>query len=789
MIETLAFVVSWLAGLLLQEDVRLPPAALLIGAGGGVLGLLLGRRWPAARRAFLVILGLSLGAGRLWLAQPRFDATSLSTYNDRGPVTVRGVVAERPDILGSDQTLRVSASHIAGDGFDLDVNGVVQVWLPAGPRYRYGDELILAGELQTPARRPASDYHATLARQGVYSVMYRPAVRWVAGGRGAWLSTQLYAFKDHLLRIIADILPAPQSGLLAAMLLGDASGIPSRLMNAFRATGTSHIIVISGWNIAMLAGLVTAVCRPLWGRRPALWLSLIAVVVYAALVGFEPPTLRAAIMGGLSLLALLAGRQTLALNSLALATVLMTAFRPYVLWDLGFQLSCGATLGLILYHPPLHAGTQALLRRLGLAGRSRLARLLDDVVLTTLAAQVLVLPVLIYRLRQLPLLMLPANLLILPSQGALLGLGALATLGGLVWLPLGRLLGWLAWPLLTGMVAVVEWLARWPAANISLPALSPAALLLYYGLMALLAVYLSWPADRRRQVWLRARRAMPAGVSLAMPALAVILTWAAALSQPDGQLHVYVLDVGQGDAIFIQTPSGRQVLLDGGPDGPTLLAELGRHMPFWDRRLDVILASHDDADHVTGLFAALERYRVDVALDPGFVANSDISKSWARSVADAGARRVTATAGTALVFSDGVRIDVLHPPADAGDSLQGNEGSLVARLTYGQVSILLAGDLERAGEQALLASGRPLASAVLKVAHHGSAGGSSAELLDAVRPALAVISVGAGNRFGHPAVATLHRFEDRGIPVWRTDQRGSIELISNGARLWARSRR
>jgi len=446
-------------------------------------------------------------------------------------------------------------------------------------------------------------------------------------------------------------------------------------------------------------------------------------------------------------------------------------------------------LGLILFQPPLRRAAYAFLSRLGLAGRLWLTQALTDVILVTASAQIFVIPILVYRLKELSLITLPANCLVLPAQAPQLILGALTALGGLIWLPLGRLLGWLTWPFLTYTIYMVEWLADIPAASVSVTPLSPAFLILYYGLVLVAAIMANWDAGYRRQVWLRAKRILPAQAGLLGLGLGVVLAWAAALAQPDGRLHVYVLDVGQGDAILIRSPAGKQILLDGGPDGATLLAAIGRHTPFWDRSLDAVIASHEDSDHITGLFAALERYRVRWAVAPRFEAGSELADLWHGMVSEHGAEPVVAVAGMAFVLPDNVRLDVLHPPADAGHGLDSNERSLVMRLSYGKVSILFASDLERLGEEILVASGQPLASTVLKVAHHGAATGTSERFLEAVSPALAVISVGADNRFGHPAPATLHRLGARHVPVWRTDEAGTIELITDGSHLWVRGRR
>jgi len=269
-------------------------------------------------------------------------------------------------------------------------------------------------------------------------------------------------------------------------------------------------------------------------------------------------------------------------------------------------------------------------------------------------------------------------------------------------------------------------------------------------------------------------------------ALLAAIAWFALARLPDGKLHVWFLDVGQGDAILIRAPDGRQILVDGGPSPAALLDELGEVLPFWDRSLDLVVLTHGDADHVTGLVPLLERYKVTAAVD-GAQPGDRESAAWLAAVEAAGIPRVTATAGTRLA-AGALVLTVLSPSAQgAGDAWSSNDGSLVLRLDYGETSVLLAGDAEEAAEQAMMDAGLQLAAKVLKVGHHGSAASTSTAFLAQVAPQVAVISVGAENRFGHPSPEVLRRLA--GVQVLRTDEHGRIEVISDGQKLSVRRER
>jgi len=213
---------------------------------------------------------------------------------------------------------------------------------------------------------------------------------------------------------------------------------------------------------------------------------------------------------------------------------------------------------------------------------------------------------------------------------------------------------------------------------------------------------------------------------------------------------VAFLDVGQGDAALVTTPHGQQVLVDGGPSPSALTSALGQQMPFWDRSLDLVVMTHPDADHITGLVEVLDRYRVDGWLDNGRPDADAVYDQCMARLEEGAVTRQVVRAGDRLELGSGIVLEVLHPGSElvAATDADANNNSLVLRLAWGQASFLFTADIEAEAEHLLLASGQPLPSGVLKVAHHGSAGSSSAEFLAAVDPAYAVISVGADNRFG-----------------------------------------
>lgn len=796
---TLVYIAAaWMAGIALAKAFPIPWQA---WAAGGFLSLLILLLWHSSSRVRQVAgcaLLLTLGAARLLLALPRFGPDSLAYYNDVGRVELEGVVVGEPDEREGYVNLRVRGERLTlPDGSVREVRGLALVKADPYPPRHYGDRILVSGKLETPPVLEGFSYREYLARQGIHSLIRRAQVTLLAEKQASPFFYWLFAFKRHARSVIASILTEPQAALLTGILLGVDTGIPAELMADFSATGTSHIIAISGFNITIISGLFAGLAKRLFARAPgpgerrAVWIAILGVALYTILVGASAAVVRAALMGILYLWGRYLGRETFAPASLAAAGIVMTALNPYTLWDVGFQLSFAATIGLILYTRPLEKALERALTRATSAERARqVVRMLSEAVLVTLAAQVTTTPIILAYFGRLSLVTLLTNLLILPVQSYIMVVGGAALLVGLLVRPIGQAIGWGAWVFLTYTIEMVRLTARLPFASLPVQ-VGAAAVWGYYLLLGGLTWWWSRPHERREQLWASFLSRMETKALVGSTVVLLVLTVYAWRGLPDGRLHVFFLDVGQGDAIFVRTPSGRQMLVDGGPSGTVLLSRLGKVMPFWDRSLDLVVLTHPDSDHINGLIPLLERYQVErVVFRP--VEEGQITETyryWLELLEAEGADVYPGEAGLQLVLDNGLEVKVLHPGPELvrGTESDINNNSVVAYLSYGQVSVLLPGDIGVEVERELIARGTSLRSTVLKLPHHGSCTSSSPPFLEAVSPQVAVISVGADNRFGHPCAEVLQRLE--GVPLYRTDEDGTIEIVSDGTQVWVKAER
>ncbi len=781
---------SWLAGIALGRVLAPPWQALFLVGWAATVGWIAWRNSPLPRFLCICLLLAALGAGRLLAALPRLPPNGLAHFNDVGPVLIEGTVVAAPDERDTHTRLRLRAERLTlPDGQQVPVQGLALVRLPRYPTFSYGDRLQVTGLLETPPDFADFSYREYLARQGIFSLVRRAQAVRIGQETVNPLQRALLAFRGRAQAVIGHILHEPAASLLTGILLGVEGGIPADVSEAFAATGTTHIIAISGFNIAIISGIFYQLFRRLLGPRRAVWPSIAGVILYTLLVGAQASVVRAAIMGILYLIGRHLGRPTYVPASLAAAAFGMTLINPLVLWDVGFQLSFAATIGLVLYADRFQRGAVRLLSRVVSEDRARQAMgFLSDALLVTLAAQIATFPLTLYYFRRLSLVSLLTNFLILPAQPGVMISGGLATLAGMFYLPLGQVLSWVAWLFLTYTIEVVQWTARIPYAWLDVGRMTAEGTWALYGLIGVLTAWADPQIRARlRALWagLTARRSDR--LLLSASALFLILAVVARFSLPDGRLHVVFLDVDRGDAVFIRTPSGRQVLVGGAPGTTGLLSQLGRRLPFWDHDLDLVVLTQPDEDVLPGLIAALERYPVRHLIARAEGCAGALCDRW-REMASVAARETwRGERGLQLELDEGLLLTVLHPGPSllTGTEADRDNNSVVVRLDYGSVCILLTGDVQEAGQEAMVDEGRWLRCDVLKAPHHGETLALTDRFLAAVGPEVVVVPAGdppsPWRRTADP------RLEEEA--VYRIAERGSVEVVSDGLRYRVRTER
>jgi competence protein ComEC len=743
----------------LAGEALAPPPGLLLGLGLGagavlaVSGLAPSAR-PRLLRALVVpgaalVLGLVLAGLRMASLQRSALAAGARAGAD---ALLEGTVLTDPVPEGRGVRVVLGVFRAEIDGRPFRVRERVLLALTPPRRLEAGDRLAVDARLAPLARpgaRPA--VRASAARWRRQGVAARGRAR--AGGvrplpPGVDPLAAVARVGRRAVARAAASLPARERGLLLGVTIGDTSSLDPGLEEDFRVTGLAHLTAVSGANVAMFLGAVALLLRVVRaGRRLRIAVLGAAILAFMAIARFEPSVLRAGAMTAAALLGLAAGARREALVALAAAVLGLLVHDPFLARSVGFQLSALATFGILTLAPRLAR----------LAGGGRLAA----AAAVTLGAQLAVAPIVALHFHTLSLVALPANLLALPAVAPATVLGFAAAALGSVAAPLGGLAAALARPALAWMAGVAAAFARLPGASVGLPG-GPAGAALV-GLLACLPVAL-----------LRARRP-PRGAPfvLALALVAATAAWARAFGPPPlAGLVLTALDVGQGDAFLLRTPTGATMLVDGGPDEARILAKLRAHGV---RRIDLLVLTHPHADHVDGLPAVVARYPVGRAIEPGLDDDRPALRAFRDGLRMRGVPLDVVRRGARYALGEAT-VTVLGPAALlTGTDSDLNNNSVVLRVDHGGTCILLSGEVQEEGQQALLAHPEDLRCPAMTVPHHGS-GRMLPEYFARAAPRLAVVSVGAGNEFGHPAGETLAALAAAGARVLRTDRSGDVSV-------------
>jgi competence protein ComEC len=776
--------------------------------GGSWLAVVAGwRRRPRRTARAVVPAAVTIGAGallvgaRLAILPLTATAPAAALPSGSGPWTATVVAIGNPRDGSQVATVELDGGRAAAGAL------IVALTAPANPSIGIGDVIRVTGRLEPPS---SDDYGAWLASNGIAATLTARSLD-VVGSDGSFA-----AAVDRLRRGAADdlatALPEPEAGLAAGILIGLRDRVDKGVASAFTTAGVSHIVAISGWNIAIVAALVGAALRG-WPRRRRAVVTLALVALYTILTGASASVVRAALMTGSVTVARESGRAGSAAGALGWAAVAMLVVDPATVGDAGFQLSSLATAGLIAWGTPL---TERLRAWRGGAMPGWLAESLG----VSFAAEAATLPIVLLAFGRLALLSPLVNLVAVPLVPPAMAAGTIALVAGVVGSVLGlpqqlvAIVGLPGWAVLAVLIGVVRAAAALPFASVMLgPPWNLLGATICAVAIACVAVEAvrsrlvgvgrsAWrriagsrparrpagvPAARIRTSGLRAGRVVAAFSSdrrtralSAVLALSIVGLVLIAAHRADGTVRIDVLDVGQGDAILVTGDHGGRMLLDAGPDPSRLLVALDSRLPPWDRRIDLLVLTHPHEDHVGGMTRLLERYRVGQVIEPGMIGPGPGYKAFASWLLghDRTSRRVQTGDEIGL---DSIRFNVLWPdpgavplhPPDTGTAI--NNVSIVLLGTIDGRRFLLMGDVEEEIDPILIGRGLPHVD-VLKVAHHGSRTSSTGPFLDAVRPPIAVISVGLRNPYGHPAPETVDRLEEHGADVYRTDLDGTVDV-------------
>ena len=573
--------------------------------------------------------------------------------------------------------------------------------------------------------------------------------------------------------ILARYHGAEQAAFLQGVLFGDRKDIPAELKESFMNTGTIHILAVSGSNVATIALMVYLILGLL--RFPKRWvvgLTVTGLFFYMMLTGAESSIVRATIMGCVIVVGTAMERRTDIYNSICVAAVIVLLIDPLQLYDVGFQLSFAAVLSIVMLYPVLDAAIRNIPQSLE---EFKILEPVWQVFAVSLAAQLGTLPFTAYYFERFSIVSLLANVIVVPLVGLNLVLGCMTIAAHFVGAWFAATYSALNEFLVDVLLGFVRYAAGVPFAAVETYGFGILAGAAYY------AVLIGVMNMRN-----------PPIVKVAALCLGVFATIAVYRDAGERKetLRVFMLDVGQGDAVLIRFPNGSNMLVDAGPRAFGYDAGKRVLVPFLARntitRIDAILLSHPHSDHIGGVEAVLTSVNVGVILEADTLTASRMHSDLRSAAEDRGVPVHRVGAGANVSPDANARLYVLHPVPgqDHFDNL--NNSSLVLKMMYGDATALFVGDAEVEAEEIMKARyGSFLDGDLLKTGHHGSSTSSSEHFLDGITPKIAIISVGARNKFKHPSPQVIQRLQENGTTVFRTDLEGALIFETDGTE-WKR---
>lgn len=624
-----------------------------------------------------------------------------------------------------------------------------------------GDRIVFRGEitqLSEPRNPGQFDYGEYLANQGIFRIINCQKGELRIAEKGEGIRALAAEGRKQVVQCLNGLLPQREKGLILGILFGDTTLIEEEEWDAYKRAGVVHLFAVSGLHVGIVLGLIWF-SLSFFQPRPLLRLLIGTGVIvgYGFMVGWSSSILRASLMAVLGLLALTVGRKNDLYNSLGAAAWIILLFSPGELFQAGFQFSFLTTAGLIYLTPWLE--------------KKGCGKLLSP----ALAAQLVSTPLTAYHFNQISLIAPFVNILAIMVSS----LAAVLSFAGafLTWF-----LPWLATPffLAAGFIMfclskLIVWCADLKWASIVVASPSPLLLIcVYLGLLVL-------PVFARYRYILRE---VPSKLKAALVCFFVVVFLFACWPVQKG-LEVVFLDVGQGDCIFIRTPGGKTVLIDGGGTpgssysiGRTILRPFLYH--YGVNKIDVMIMSHNHVDHSEGLLEILPYFKVGAFMMPPGEENNEMEQELRRICLEKKVPVQELTAGQRIIVERDVLLEVFHPDQEV--HFIGNNRSLVLKLNYQESSWLFTGDAEKEVLEKLLENGAKLHADLLKIPHHGSRTSFVPAFYQKVQPGAVVFSVGE-NRFGQPHPEVPDYFMQRGIPVYLTKESGAVFTQSNGQKI------
>lgn len=635
----------------------------------------------------------------------------------------------------------------------------------------YGNKIIFNGKYEEPADRKnykGFSYKEYLKTEGIYGIVkVENKIQVIKSKNVSLLQLGINNLSIKIKQNLEKILPEKTVGLAEGILLGDSSELGEGLKENFRDCNLSHMLAVSGMHLSYLIVCLNFVLnKRKFGIRNCKIISIVVIIIFMLITNMSPSVVRAGISAIIGILGTLIYRKQDTYTTIAFACLLTLIKNPFSLLNIGMQLSYLATLGIVTFYP--------LLSKIKIP-EGKIKNYIIENTFVTISANILILPITIYNFNTIPTNFLLSNLIAGPVLGISLIFELITVFASFISINLAKIPGFIVNVCLALLTKITEIISKIPNITVVTPKIL--CVILVYIIILNICLYIN-----NKEIFKNYK------ISKVLFILISITLITNSINIESG-MRFYFIDVGQGDSTLICTPTGKNVLIDGGGSRTPDKYDVGEKvlLPYLlDRRikkLDYIIISHFDADHAQGIEAVIDKIKVKNIVVSRQASQSVEYDKIIKMCKEKKIKIIDAKRGEKIVIDKYAYFDILHPGDILLDDGKGglNANAIVAKLNYktekGLFTVLFTGDIEYDAEQELVKEyGNKLKADILKVAHHGSKTSSSQNFIELVKPKIALIGVGKDNTFGHPNESVLERLRDLKCKIYRTDENGEISI-------------
>ena len=730
------------------------------------------KQWKITTALLFLIIFL-IGIFNYNLNSKPIGTNHVANFIEDKRITIIGTVLDKTYYYDQEKiSLKIKVKEIERENLNIKIKGLILVntYLGNCP-YEYGDVLKIKGKLEKPIGKNnfgEFDYELYLAQERIFTylnIWTEKDIQKIGEENSNFFTYFSMLVRNKIKKIIEQTLQKPYNYLLIGMMLGEKGLIPPEIKEIFAEAGIMHILAVSGLHVGIIAAALFFLLNFLkLPKKLKFTILILFLIIYASITGYQPSVLRATIMFALLIGGKLINRNRNLFLSLFLAAFLILLSNPLVLYDAGFLLSFMVTFFLIYLSPILQEQL------------SKVLVWIKDPLSISIASWIGIFPLSAYFFNKVSIISIVVNIFIVPLTGIALILGFITFFIGLVSIPLAYLIANINFFVLKMILLISKYFSLLSFSFIYTAQPSIFVIFLYY-IMIFLAIEIFYKKIFPPKMKIKAT------ILILSAVLVVIIVQ---VFSPVDNLKVNFINVGEGDCILIEAPKKYNILIDGGGT-PFSTFDVGGKVviPYLRRKginkINLLILTHPHLDHLEGLLAVLREFKVEMVLDSGLICNIPEYREFISNIKKEGILYHQARAGDNFIFNNNLEIILLNPlyNSDFYNESDFNNASIVVKLLYKNTDFLFTGDIENTTENNLLIWQNILKSDVLKIAHHGSSNSSSLEFLEKVNPIITIISTGKNN-FGHPSEKIIERLKDKNIPVYRTDQNGTVIIRTNG---------